>query len=64
MDCHRHNVIIQDQEGENTMAVKKSINHEMQGYDAAPEDQEDIICIRNEQGELVEMEVADDVEDD
>ena len=46
------------------MAVKKSINHEMQGYDVVPEDQEDIVCIRNEQGELVEMEVADDVEND
>lgn len=37
---------------------------EMQGFEAVPEDQEDIICIRNEQGELVEVEVEDDVEDD
>lgn len=37
---------------------------EMQGFEVVPEDQEDIICIRNEQGELVEVEVEDDVEDD
>lgn len=37
---------------------------EMQGFETVPEDQEDIICIRNENGELVEMEVADDAEDD
>lgn len=37
---------------------------EMQGFEAIPDDQEDVICIRNEQGELVEVEVTDDVEDD
>lgn len=36
---------------------------EMQGYEIVPEDQEDIICIRNESGELVEVEVDDDVDD-
>lgn len=37
---------------------------EMQGFEVVPEDQEDSIFIRNEQGELVEVEVEDDVEDD
>lgn len=37
---------------------------EMQGYEVVPEAQEDIICIRNYKGELVEVEVADDVEHD
>lgn len=37
---------------------------EMQGFEAIPEDQEDIICVLNDHGELVEVEVEDDVEDD
>lgn len=46
------------------MAVKSGIIHEMQGFAEVPEDQEDAIYIRNEQGELVELEVEDDAEDD
>lgn len=37
---------------------------EMQGFEVVPEEQEDIVCVRNEKGELVEVEVTDDVEND
>ena len=37
---------------------------EMQGFETVPDDVEDEIHIRNENGELVEVEVEDDVEDD
>lgn len=33
---------------------------EMQGFDVIPEDTEDEVYIRNESGEFVKMEVADD----
>ena len=33
---------------------------EMQGPDNIPEDTEDVIYVRNEAGELVQLEVADD----
>lgn len=37
---------------------------EMQGFETVPDDAEDEIYVRNENGELVEVEVEDDVEDD
>lgn len=33
---------------------------EMQGPDVVPDDQEDVMFVRNEKGELVELEVAGD----
>lgn len=41
-----------------------AFKYEMQGYEVVPEDQEDVICVRNDQGELVEVEVEDDADDD
>lgn len=37
---------------------------EMQGFEIVPDDVEDEIYIRNENGDLVRLEVDDDVEDD
>lgn len=37
---------------------------EMQGFDVIPEDVEDEIHVRDENGELVRIEVNDDVNDD
>ena len=37
---------------------------EMQGFEVIPEDVEDEIYLRNENGELVKVEVNDDVDDD
>lgn len=37
---------------------------EMQGPDNIPEDTEDVIYVRNEAGELVQLEVADDPEEE
>lgn len=36
---------------------------EMQGPDLVPEELEDEVYIRNEEGELVKLEVPDDAED-
>ena len=46
--------------GGNTMRKEM----EMQGPDLIPEELEDEVYIRDEEGELVKLEVADDVEDD
>lgn len=35
---------------------------EMQGFETIPEDQEDTIYVRDERGELTEVEVMDDAE--
>ena len=37
--------------------------HEIQGPEIVPNDLEDKIYIRNETGELVELEIPDDVEE-
>lgn len=44
--------------------MKKRKIHEAQGVDVNIDDLEDEIWERNENGELVKVEVADDVEDD
>lgn len=44
--------------------MKKRKIHEGQGVDVIIDDLEDEIWERNENGELVKVEVADDVEDD
>lgn len=37
---------------------------EMQGPDIVPDDIEDIVFVRNQNGELVELDVPDDPEED
>ena len=44
--------------------MKKRKIHEAQGVDVNIDDLEDEIWERNENGELVKVEVADDVDDD
>lgn len=44
--------------------MKKRKIHEAQGEDVNIDDLEDEVWVRNENGELVKLEVADDVEDD
>ena len=44
--------------------MKKRKIHEAQGEDVNIDDLEDEVWVRNENGELVKLEVDDDVEDD
>lgn len=44
--------------------MKKRKIHEAQGEDVNIDDLEDEVWTRNERGELVKLEVDDDVEDD
>lgn len=44
--------------------MKKRKIHEAQGVDVNIDDLEDEVWVRNDKGELVKVEVADDVEDD
>lgn len=37
---------------------------EMQGPDIVPEDMEDVVFVRNETGELVELDIPDDPEEE
>ena len=37
---------------------------EMQGPDVVPEDTKDVIFVRNKAGEMVELEVADDLDEE
>lgn len=44
--------------------MKKRKIHEAQGVDVNIDELEDEVWVRNDKGELVKVEVADDVEDD
>ena len=42
----------------------KKVTYEMQGPEIVPEDMEDKVFVRNEAGELVELDIPDDPDEE